>query len=415
MSLRRLFVFSPLPPQPNGLADYLLAYLPALAADFDLTLVAEMDYAAAARAALPGLHVIDEMAFLAQPPQAGDQVLYNLGNNPDCTYMLDYTARFAGALLLHDPALLYLHQVADRRNWSERLMGQRLAAEGHTLPQAFLSRDGRLTASPGLLYQECLLLRELASAMHGVLVHSRYAVRRLAGAGHPHPLPPLTLVPHFALTPPPPSPAALDAALAPLGIAPTDRLLLVPGFLSGNKMLYEVLVAHHALATTHPQLKLVFAGQARPQEYDLAARIAALWPAGGGPQITGYLDADALDVLLARADICCVLRHPTYGESSGLLPRAATSGAAVVTVDTGAYAELEWPALHRIPVGPGATAALTQALATLLAEAGGDAARQARRDAAALPARNLAPAALYPSLRAWLDGCHAAAQPGTHP
>jgi len=365
---------------------------------------------AAAQAALPGHHVIDEMAFLAQPPQASDQVLYNLGNNTDCAYMLDYTARFAGALLLHDPALLYLHQVADRRNWTERLMGSRLAAEGHTVPAPFLSRDGRLTASPGLLYQECLLLRDLTRVMHGVLVHSHYAARRLAGALYPHPVPLLTQVPHFVQPPAQPTPAALHAALAPLGIAPTDLLLLVPGFLSGNKMLYEVLVAHHALVATHPQLKLVFAGQARPEEYDLAARIAALWPAGDGPQITGYLDADALDLLLARADICCVLRHPTYGESSGLLPRAATSGAAVVTVDAGAYAELDLPSLYRIPVGPLAATALAETLATLLAEAGGTEARQARRTAALLSARTLTPAALYPRLRVWLDDCHAAQQ-----
>lgn len=412
MSQRRLFVFSPLPPQPNGLADYLLAYLPALAADFDLVLVAEMTHADTAQAALPGLRVIDEMAFLAQPPQAGDQVLYNLGNNPDCAYMLDYTAHFGGALLLHDPALFYLHQVADRRNWSERLMGQRLAAEGHALPEAFLSRDGRLTASPGVLYQECLLLRALARTMHGVLVHSRYAARRLAGALYPHPMPLLAQVPHFVLPPATPTPAAMDAALAPLGIAPTDQLLLVPGFLSGNKMLYEVLIAHHALAAAHPGLKLVFAGQARPQEYDLAARIAALWPAADGPQITGYLDADELDVLLVRADICCVLRHPTYGESSGLLPRAATSGAAVVTVDTGAYAELDLPTLHRIAVGPTATTALTRLLAHLLTETGDDA-RQARQAAAVHQAQALTPAALYPQLRAWLDSCHAAQQQAT--
>jgi hypothetical protein len=82
-------VFSPLPPQRNGLADYLLEYLPALSRDFDLCLVAEAGSRDAVREALarmPGLEtlsVIDEMQFLARQPDPQAQVLYNLGNNGD--------------------------------------------------------------------------------------------------------------------------------------------------------------------------------------------------------------------------------------------------------------------------------------------------------------------------------------------
>ena len=40
---RRLYVFSPLPPQRNGLADYIVEYLPMLAEDFDLFLPPDPD------------------------------------------------------------------------------------------------------------------------------------------------------------------------------------------------------------------------------------------------------------------------------------------------------------------------------------------------------------------------------------
>jgi hypothetical protein len=111
--------------------------------------------------------------------------------------------------------------------------------------------------------------------------------------------------------------------LARCRIGPEDVLLLVPGFLTGNKMLYEVLAAYRQVQPEAPRLRLVFAGEERPSEYDLSARIAAWWPGGDGPAVTGYLDAQTLDALLARADLSFVLRYPTYGESSGILPRAA--------------------------------------------------------------------------------------------
>lgn len=410
---RRLYVFSPLPPQRNGLADYILEYLPLLARDFEVCVVSESGHAAETRRAMeqmPHVEVVSEAHFLARQPDRQAQVLYNVGNNGDCAYMLDHVHQFPGAVIIHDVSLFYLHQVAAQQSRSNAIMGAWLAADDYAVPTDFLHGDGSLAKTPGLVYQECLMVKRLCQAAQGVMVHTAYAERRLRGGatgvalGHSHRRP-LLRMPHFVLPPPPPTDATQVAeVLARYAVEPEDFLILVPGFLSGNKMLYEILMAfREASAQGHSDMKLLFAGEEREQEYRLSERINALWPTGTRPLVTGYLSAQDLDILLGRADLSLVLRFPTYGESSGILPRAAMGGGDVITVDIGAYPEFESASVQTIPVGAGAVAALTDGLLRSHAQRGRGEARQARQNKEATQAKALSPQALYPRLRQWLD------------
>lgn len=410
---RRLYVASPLPPQRNGLADYIAEYLPLLARDFDLKLVAETAQADAVRAHVAALGpwpVLDEIDFLACQPDARGQLLYNVGNNGDCAWMLDAAQRFPGVVVVHDISLFYLHQVASARARAPALMARWLADDGHAVPDEFLRRDGSLARTPGLLYQECLMLRRLVAGATGVMVHSAYAEGRLRGAAEGVPLGrdagrPLARIPHFVLPPPaPPTEARRDEVLARFGVDPDDLLLLAPGFLTGNKMLYEIAVAARLAAPRMPRLKLVYAGEEREAEYALSERLAMLWPdPTERPVVTGYLAADELDVLLQRADLSFLLRYPTYGESSGLLPRAVMGGGEVVTVDIGAYPEYASPAVRTVPVGGDLVSPLVEAILRAQAGAAGMPPRAQRQAAEAARAQALAPAALYPRLKALLD------------
>ena len=406
---RRLYVFTPLPPQRNGLADYIAEYLPWLARDHEVCVVAASDQLERVRQARPAhadWTVIGEAEFLARQPDPQGQILYNLGNNGDCVHMLDHLLAYPGAVVLHDVSLFYLHQLAAERGWMGALMAGWLAEDGHAVPPAFLRRDGSLGVTPGLMYQECLMLARVLKQASGVLVHTRYAETRLLGAVPELDRRRLARIPHFVLPPAPPGEEA-PAILQAWGIGPQHQLLLVPGFLTGNKMLYEVLAAYRQVQPSCPTLRLVFAGEERPAEYDLARRIAAWWPEGDGPVVTGYLDAEALDVLLARADLSFVLRYPTYGESSGILPRAALGGGRVVTVDIGAYPEYISPQVIPVPVGSGLVAALAQAMREVAAvpSLAPDERLKRQTEEQARQADRL-PQALYPAWQAWLDRCH---------
>lgn len=412
----RLYVLSPMAPQRNGLADYLSAYLPWLAAEQDVLLVAPESVraaVAAAHAGLPGVQVIGEAEFLARQPDPDGLVLYNLGNNTDCLYLLDHLQACPGAVVVHDISLFYLHQEAARQAGVDELMGGWLADDGHPVPDEFLRADGRIERSPTLLYAECLMLRRIARSARGLLVHTRYAERRLRGAVPDLGARPLARVPHFVEPPPAVSEVQRRTVEARFGIGPQDRLMLVPGFLTGNKMLYELLAAFRSVQAGAPGLRLLFAGEEREAEYALSRRIAQWWPDGSGPQVTGYLEAADLDALLDRADLSFVLRYPTYGESSGMLPRAALGGGRVVTVDIGAYPEFISPRVSTVSVGPGLAEALADTMRALAAEPPVDPERRERlRQDEAQRQQALSLAALAPQWQSWLQACRAATTEG---
>ena len=425
----RLYVLSPLPPQHNGLADYIAEYLEPLARDYRLVLVAESAVSReveAHYASLPigaQLEVIDEGRFSARMPEPDARVLYNLGNNRDCAWLLDYLHRYPGAVLLHDISLFFLHQIMLNHQRADGMMARWMQEDGYRLPDAFLHPDGSLASSPGMAYQECLMVRRVVESASTVVVHSRYALRRALGGvidpvpGGGTPAPGLerkfVRMPHFVLPPPEIPVDRMQATCARYGVGDDDFVVVVPGFLTGNKMLYECLVACERVARQHPQLKLVFAGEERADEYPISAKIAQLHPEGDGPVVTGYLDSDELDVLLARADLSLVLRYPTYGETSGILPRAVMGGGVVVTVDIGSYPEFEGERIDCLAVGPGFVSALEQSILRAIAGKPGLAPRAQRQADARRRAAALAPPGLYRSLHQAIEAGVAA--PPTRP
>ncbi len=401
-----LYLFSALPPQRNGLADYIAEYLDALARDYKLVLVADNSASrdVAQHYAGAPFEVIDEARFTARMPDPDARVLYNLGNNKDCIFLLDYLHRYPGTVILHDVSLFYLHQITLQQQRANGMMNRWLQEDGYRLPDVFVGSDGALTSTPGFVYQECLMVKRVVESARSVVVHSGYAHRRALG-GVSDPDAPNGLasrffrMPHFVLSPPELTHAESAVTLARFGIKPDDFLCVVPGFLTGNKMLYEVLVAYQRARRRHPRLKLVYAGEERKDEYDISSKIALLYPDGDGPIVSGYLASDELDVLLSRADLSFVLRYPTYGETSGILPRAVMGGGRVVTVDIGSYPEFESDLIQRVPVGPGLPAALEAAIDGAIAGHALEAPRILRQAEARRRTAAMAPGALYDSLR----------------
>ncbi|HET6899146.1 MAG TPA: glycosyl transferase family 1, partial [Vicinamibacteria bacterium] len=89
--MTRLAVWSPLPPSPSGIADYVAESLPALAHHFDVVTVSEEPRSA--------------------PPPA-DLDLYHLGNSPAHGFVYRAARARPGVVVLHDWNLhhLVLHE-----------------------------------------------------------------------------------------------------------------------------------------------------------------------------------------------------------------------------------------------------------------------------------------------------------------
>lgn len=102
-------------------------------------------------------------------------------------------------------------------------------------------------------------------------------------------------------------------------------------------------------------------------------------------------------------DLSFVLRYPTYGETSGILPRAVMGGGRVVTVDIGSYPEFESPLIDHVSIGSGLVDQLHASIEKLCASMPKASDRAARRQVEAQRADSLSPRSLYPRIRALLD------------
>src|SRR3712207_3239710 len=100
-----LTVWTPLPPERNGIADYAFTLLGALADHYECRAACD-EWLAEAPAGVP---VVD--AALAHR-DAGARVLHQIGNNPGHGFVLRALRRVPGVTTLHDPGLLYLYETA---------------------------------------------------------------------------------------------------------------------------------------------------------------------------------------------------------------------------------------------------------------------------------------------------------------
>ena len=89
----------------------------------------------------------------------------------------------------------------------------------------------------------------------------------------------------------------------------------------------------------------------------------------------GWVDEARLWALMAGADVCVNLRHPTMGETSGSVIRALSLGKPLVVSDVGWFSELPADVALKVPVDDGEVDTLDR-----LARAARDARRRPRGD-----------------------------------
>lgn len=370
MSGERLRVawWSPLPPDPSGIADYAEELLPFLARHWDVTLFAEAEVAPALADAFPVVDARDEEAALAALP-AYDAVLYHLGNNPAHAGAYRALQRHPGLVVLHDASLAHLVISATHlAGRTDRLFAELRALHGDGAAEAvrrhfYLQEPAPWDVEP-LRYP--LLGRALASA-RAVLVHSRFAaaqVRREAPGLD------VEVVEHFAFPPP-------DAASREPRAPDAPVVFCTAGYLTPAKHIDRVL---EVLARLRDRVAF---------RYRLVGAVAPGYALYGQVRDRGLLDhvelvgrvsKERLYAELAAADVCVNLRHPTTGETSGIVQRALAAGRPVVVSDVGWFSELPDAAVAKVPAG----AEEGPALAACLEALAGDPARLAAMSAAAV-------------------------------
>jgi glycosyltransferase involved in cell wall biosynthesis len=358
-------IFSPYPPSPNGIADYVAELMPYHLAEFDVTLVVADDAAVPAEGNhTPRVLLASEFrrhrSFFESAPK-----LYHVGNNPDHCYMLDFLARDPGIVVLHDFNLNYLHEVASL-GWKDRAgycspLRLEYGALGAESARFYFERDKR-----GLFATyELSLNGDVLEAATGVIAHSRYVQYKVAAR---IPRTPVWYVPHHV------SPTVglfahitKDEARRELGLPASEVIVTAPGFITYAKRIPLLLGALSMLRTRVPPFRFVLAGEKCPEQYDVDADIAA---AGlkGCTTCTGYLDEPRFFKHLAACDVAANLRHPSGGEMSGTLIRALGMGAPTIVFDIGPMGELPDTVVRKVPWGAAAQTELAVALYELISD-----------------------------------------------
>jgi glycosyltransferase involved in cell wall biosynthesis len=339
MSLPALSVFSPLPPEQNGIADYTFHLLRPLSDLYDCAAFVEDVHAIAPN----GVAVRESLqAFRYLSPES--RILHQIGNNPGHVFVLEALRKWGGVTTLHDQNLHYLYEVAGT---DRATMARRMTATSATMGAAYAAHWHESTIKTKANYVLFDMLDEVLSTSAAVIVHSEFAKRRLALLYRPDRCQNVVVVPHLAL--PFRGADAAEAALR-LNIPEGKPLIVSSGFATSAKRFDWLVAALNEIASRGVEYFWVHAGKERPEEFALSALLDRYPQVKRRCHITGYLTEEDLNTHISACDILINLRFPSVGESSGTLSRAMSAGKCCLVSDTAAYADLPREAVAHVPI-----------------------------------------------------------------
>lgn len=315
----RLAFFSPLPPSRSGIADYSSALLESLR------------------------HSMQVDVFDSEPrdfsPEGYDAILYQIGNNPDHTFVYDAALKYPGVVVMHEANLHHLvAEVTIRRgDWDSYLT--ELELNGGAQAVEYGRRVRALEAGPD--YDGVPMLRRLLGSARALVAHSRTVEASMRAAGFTGPV---AVIPHGAWLPE----TDRMGYRGRLGIDNSTPLIGVFGHLKPYKRIPESLRAFRRLLRVQPDARMILVGEPHP-DLPLQSLITSLGLAGA-VRVLGRVEMEDFSGYLGACDIVLNLRYPTVGETSGTLLRALGLGKAVLVSGAGAFCEFPAEVCLHVPV-----------------------------------------------------------------
>lgn len=384
----RLAVWTPLPPQQTGVADYSVELLNQLRIAREVEVFVDGGY-------LPPIdllrrfRVMHSSAFERRQAQAPfGNVLYQMGGSLFHLYMYEPLQRHGGVVMLHDllwSCVLWARAMgggggpeAFRRD-VEALEDDAALAELDTLDARSegLDADAREEALWDFLCRYPMLRRIVECTDTQIVPFPTAAdeLRRRYPGARPAVVAMGVADPSAGLPR-----SAVTTARARLGLGPSTLVLGVYGIVHPFKRIESCIRALAQLVAVHPDVRLLVVGRALDPAYD--ERLRALAGSLGVAEhvvLTGHLDRDAFDAHLLAADVVLNLRFPFLTQMSATLMRAIAAGKPVVISDHPDWTFLPGEFCLRVSPGAGEVAELTAHLVDLA----GDPARRDHMSAAA--------------------------------
>jgi len=354
MAEHEIAIFSPIPPEQNGIADYTYHLVAAMR-----HVVPCAVYANQPDGSLPdGVPIREPLqAFRHLRPETA--ILHQVGNNPGHIFVLDALRKWGGVTTLHDQNLHYLYEVSHA---PKSLLSRIMRDSSDRLGAVFARQWFENGTKTGANYALFDMLGEVLSRSTAVIVHSRFAKNRIRLLYGAEAAENVHVVPHLAL---PPDNRTDDFLHGVLKIPDGVPLIMTSGFATFAKRFDWLVAALDEIASRGAGFFWVHAGKERPEEYDLSGLLERYPEVKRRSCITGYLSEEQLNECIAACDVLINLRYPSVGESSGTLARAMAAGRCCVVNSTASYADLPPGSVLHVPV-MGAVPALVEGLECLL-------------------------------------------------
>ncbi|QQR73291.1 MAG: glycosyltransferase family 4 protein [Holophagales bacterium] len=353
----RVAVYSPLPPQRSGIADYTAELMPALAEHHELEFVVEPGWTPAAELDRWRRRAAAELPAALSRGEV-DLALYHLGNNAEFHTGIWRTALAApGVVVLHDFVLHHLVRgMAQDAGDPQLLDRELLRAYGPAGGRA--ARRARETGAALDPFRWPLFERVVDRSL-AVLVHSRFARDRVLRS-RPHAR--IAVVPHHLSLP---AAAAMSRAEArqALGLELDVPLVGAFGLMTPVKRPHVLLQALRAVRERLPAARLLVVGEVSPHFHGAAELFAE-----PGVIVAGRQELDRFLLHMRAVDVAVNLRFPVAGETSGTLVRLLGMGQPVVVTEAGSFAEIPDDCCAKVPLDITEAETLAAVLLALLTD-----------------------------------------------
>lgn len=343
----RYAIWTPLPPERSGIADYSFALLEVLAAEADVVAVARDPRTAHAPLGVP---------VVGADTTFGDGTVhvYQMGNHAAVhSWIYRQALSVPGVVVLHDPSLLdfvsgYCYG-KHTRAFREEVRFAHGPIWGDTDDPALLDGwpaievDGVKTLDKRTLSLE----RRLVSASRGVIVHDAFSAAELSVR---YPTIPVHHVPHGTRVPDGDGRGAIRASH---GWRDGDVVFGIFGGLYWIKRIMVALLAFAQVRRRWPQARLVIAGHT--DDAALLADIRATIQEhgiGDSVQVVESPSEREFDDLILASDTVINLRWPSAGETSGVMMRAFGAGSSVIASDLPQHRHLPARICRPVPLDP---------------------------------------------------------------
>lgn len=321
----RIAWFSPVPPDPSGIAAYTAELVPALRAR-GATIDVFTDRAAMG-GGLDGVRAARDFVWAhRRAPYA--LTVYQLGNARCHDFMWGYLFRHPGLVVLHDAQVHQARARALLQRWRPRI-DDYLAEFRANHPEAPPDLAQLVVwGLGGQLYAHWPHVRLVLQAARLAAVHSPALAERLSEDYAVE----VASVPMGVPDPLDPPPSVSREAIRARHDVPDDAIVVgVLGGVTPEKRLPEILDALATLAPAQPHLHLLVVG-APAEHYDVAADAAAKGVAHR-VHVTGYVPDGELGAYLGACDVAACLRWPTNFETSASWWRAMAAGLSTIVTD----------------------------------------------------------------------------------